>query len=159
VAAALGNLLLASLYGLHAATGVLPLADPQNRVLRETHGFRDLAELAAGLEGRIYADRYQETAMLRFYSPGIQATQWPGLSRPSEYLRGRIAPRVDSGAIKGPFWLLNRGQAAPEIPGMRMTARRALVDCPRMPLVETDEPPCARPLHRWILYAYRPEAP
>ncbi len=117
-AAALGNLLLVSLYGLHAAIVALPLSDGQNRILRETHGFRELAGIVAGLGEPVYADRYQDTAMLRFYAPGIAASQWPGLTRPSEYLRGRIAPRVEREAITGPFWLLTRGPAAPELPGL-----------------------------------------
>jgi 4-amino-4-deoxy-L-arabinose transferase-like glycosyltransferase len=98
-AAALGNLLLVSLYGIHAATLALPLSEGQNRILRETHGFAELAATAAALDAPVYADRYQDTAMLRFYAPGIQATQWPGLTRPSEYLRGKIAPRAEPAAI------------------------------------------------------------
>lgn len=158
-AAALGNLSLVSLYGLHAATVALPLSDGQNRILRETHGFHELAEIAAGLDGPVYADRYQDTAMLRFYAPGIEATQWPGLTRPSEYSRGRIAPRVERGAIEGPFWLMTRGHPPPEVLGFRIDARRTLVDCPGVRLAETDAPACARPLHVWSLYRYRPEAP
>lgn len=159
VAAAVGNLLLVSLYGLHAATLALPLAEGQNRILRETHGFRELAELAAGLDGPVYADRYQDTAMLRFYAPGIQATQWPGLTRPSEYLRGWIAPRVGPEAIEDPFWLITRGRSAPEIRGLRIDTRRTLVDCPGQRLEQTDELSCPRPLHVWSLYRYRSDAP
>jgi 4-amino-4-deoxy-L-arabinose transferase-like glycosyltransferase len=159
VALALGNLVLVSLYGLHAATAAFPLPEGQNRILRETHGFRELAELAAGLDGPVYADRYQDTAMLRFYAPGIQATQWPGLTRPSEYLRGRIAPQVGPDAIQGPFWLITRGRSAPELTGLGIHARRTLVDCPGKELVETDELPCAKPLHVWSLYRYLRDAP
>lgn len=159
VAAALGNLLLVSLYGLHAATGVLPLSDDQNRVLRETHGFRELAAIAADLNGPVYAARYQDTAMVRFYRPGTEATQWPGLSRPSEYLRGRIAPRIEPDELREPFWLLTRGRQAPEIVGFRVAARRILVDCPGRPLTETEGAPCARPLHVWGLYEFQPELP
>ncbi|MGE5154606.1 MAG: glycosyltransferase family 39 protein [Bdellovibrio bacteriovorus] len=158
-AAALGNLLLVSLYGIHAATRALPLPEGQNRILRETHGFAELAAAVAGLDAPVYADRYQDTAMLRFYAPGITATQWPGLTRPSEYLRGKIAPRVGPTAPEGPFWLITRGRPAPEIPGAAMDARRILVDCPGEPLAEGAEPPCARPLHVWSLYHYRTDGP
>lgn len=159
VAAALGNLLLVSLYGIHAATVVLPLTEGQNRILRETHGFRDLAGIAAGLDGPVYLDRYQDTAMLRFYAPGIDATQWPGLARPSEYLRGRIAPRADPETAQGPFWLITRGRPAPSLPGLEIDGRRTLVDCPGNRLVEGDEAPCAKPLHVWALYRLRPKSP
>jgi hypothetical protein len=78
-----------------ACTLALPLMDAHQRFLRETHGLRDLAEPSARLDGPIDGDRYQDVAMPRFYQPAISATQWPGLSRPSEYLRGRIAPKID----------------------------------------------------------------
>lgn len=155
-AAVAGNLLLVSLYAVHGATGALPLPDSQNRILRETHGFRGLAELATGLDAPVYADRYQDTAMLRFYSRELGASQWPGLTRPSEYLRGRIAPRIDPGSTSGPFWLVTRRGAAPAIPGFSPDRQRTLHDCAGLALSETPAPPCARPLHTWFLYRYEP---
>lgn len=153
--AALANLALATLYAVHAATAVLPLPDSQNRILRETHGFAELAEIAASLDAPVHADRYQLTAMLRFHRPDLTATsQWPGLTRPSEYLRGRIAPRIDPATVETPFWLLTRLGAPPEIPGFSVTTERHLFDCPGQPLSERAEPPCRRPLHRWSLYRY-----
>lgn len=159
LAAGLGNLFLVSLYGIHAATLALPLSDAQNRVLRETHGFRELAEITMSLDAPVYADRYQDTAMLRFYAPGIGAAQWPTLGRPSEYLRGRIAPRVAPQAIHGPFWLLSRGQRSPEVPGFRVTTHRMLADCPGQPLAESDMRRCGKPLHFWSLARYQPQSP
>nr|WP_245232367.1 glycosyltransferase family 39 protein [Thiorhodococcus minor] len=151
------NLLLVSLYAFHAATDALPLPDSQNRILRETHGFEALARIAAGLDAPVYADRYQTTAMLRFYQPDLETSQWPGLTRPSEYLRGRIAPRVAPKAVTTPFWLVTRFGAPPEIPGFLPQRQRLLFDCPRAPLTEGAEPPCRRPLHSWRLYLYLPE--
>ena len=40
-----------------------------------------------------------------------------------------------------------------------MTARRTLMDCPGLPLAETEEAPCRRPLHLWSLLAYKAQAP
>ncbi|WP_246172944.1 glycosyltransferase family 39 protein [Thermochromatium tepidum] len=154
--AALTNLGLASLYALHAATVALPLPDGWNRILRETHGFAELAEIAARLDAPVQADRYQLTAMLRFYRPSELAatSQWPGLTRPSEYLRGRIAPRIDPTTVMAPFWLLTRSSGPPELPGFRVTTERHLFDCPGRPLIEGDESACRRPLQRWSLYRY-----
>jgi len=157
--AAFGNLLLVSLYGIHAATLAMPLPDALNRALRETRGFREVAEIAQSLDAPVYATRYQDTAMLRFYAPGIGATQWPALGRPSEYLRGRIAPRVAPEAIHGPFWLLSRGRRPPELPGFGVTGHRTLVDCPGQPLVDSDTPLCAKPLHFWSLTRYQAKSP
>ncbi len=156
MAAAAGNLLLVSLYAFHAATSALPLPDRQNRILRETHGFAELAQIVAELEAPVYADRYQTTAMLRFHQPDLETSQWPGLTRPSEYLRGRIAPRVDPAAIQGAFWLVTRFGAPPPIAGFAVDAQRTLFDCPAARLAETPHPPCRHPLHRWQLYHYVP---
>jgi hypothetical protein len=154
--AALANLALVTLYVIHAANAALPLPDnSQNRLLRETHGFAELAEIAAGLDAPVHADRYQLTAMVRFHRPDLAATsQWPGLARPSEYLRGQIAPRIDPEAVTTTFWLLTRSGTPPEIQGFSVTADRRLFDCPGRPLSEDAEPPCRRPLHRWSLYRY-----
>jgi len=153
--AALANLALVTLYAIHAATAALPLPDSQNRLLRETHGFAELAEIAAGLDAPVHADRYQLTAMLRFHRPDLTATsQWPGLTRPSEYLRGQIAPRIDPPTVTAPFWLLTRAGAPPDIQGFHVSTERHLFDCPGRPLSEGTEPPCRRPLHRWSLYRY-----
>jgi 4-amino-4-deoxy-L-arabinose transferase-like glycosyltransferase len=158
-AAAGVNLLLATLYGVQGATGALPLPEGQNRIVRETQGFRELAAVAGRLDAPVYADRYQWVAMLRFYNPGLGATQWPGIARPSEYLLGRIAPRVEPASVDGPFWLLASRAQAPEIPGFAPGERRTLRLCPGRPLVEGDEPGCARPLAHWHLIRYRPARP
>ena len=88
LATAGANVLLVSLYLLHARTGILPLPDNQQRILHETHGFQALAREVEGLSGPVFADRYQLVAMTRFYAPGLEITQWPGLFRASEYVRG-----------------------------------------------------------------------
>jgi hypothetical protein len=158
IVASLGNLLLLSLYAVHAATAALPLGDSQNRVLRETHGFRELAEIVGTLDEPVYADRYQTTAMLRFYAPSLDTTtQWPGLTRPSEYLRGQIALRLDPQAVDSPFWLVSGFGAPPVIAGFRSDTHRRLFDCAGQPLSEAAEAPCSRPLHTWNLYRYIPE--
>ena len=157
--AAGANLLLASLYVYHGATAGLPLPDSQNRILRETHGFEALAAEAARLPGPVFADRYQTVAILNFYQPGLGATQWPGITRPSEYLRGRIARGVSAQEIgrAGGFWLITRHARAPELEGYAGAKARELVDCAGMPLQEAAaELPCAKPLHVWRIYRYLP---
>ncbi len=160
--AALFNLLLVSMYVFHARTGLLPLPDKQQRILYETHGFEALAGEVANLPGPLFADRYQLVAMTRFYAPGLEIGQWPGLFRPSEYLRGRLRPDVDPAAVAraGGFWLLSRDPYRPGIPGFSIEGQRLLYDCLREGLREAlpDRPaPCAAPLHRWWLVRYVPD--
>lgn len=156
LAAVAANLLLVSLYAIHAATGALPLPDSQNRILRETHGFAELAQTVGELAPPIYADRYQTTAMLRFYRPDLGTSQWPGLTRPSEYLRGQIAPRITPETVTHPFWLVSRSGAPPAITGFSAETQRTLFDCVGAPLQDTLTAPCRRPLHVWHLYRYVP---
>jgi hypothetical protein len=162
-AAAAGNALLVSLYALHAATATLPLGRSADRILHETHGYRELAERAAALDAPVFADGYQTAAMLRFYQPGLAATQWPGVSRPSEYLRGVIAAPIGPDQIRtaGSFWLVGRQSSLPSITGFTPQTPRVLIDCKGMPLTEValgsrleTEPPCPHPLHRWQLVRY-----
>ncbi|AGA89203.1 hypothetical protein Thimo_0333 [Thioflavicoccus mobilis 8321] len=155
LAAAAVNLLLATLYAVHGATGAPPLPAGQERILRETHGFRALAAAVAGLDGPIFADRYQTTAMLRFYAPGLPIGQWPGLTRPSEYLRGHLAvPGPAEIERAGGLWLISRGRA-PALPGLTLTTTRTLWDCLGDTLLASPQSPCERPLHVWRLVHYR----
>lgn len=161
--AALINLLLVSVYVFHARTGLLPLPDKQQRILYETHGFAALAEEVSDLPGPLFADRYQLVAMMRFHAPGLEIGQWPGLFRPSEYLRGRLRPIVDPAAVAraGGFWLLSRDPYRPAIPGFQIERQRLLYDCLREGLREAVTErlePCAAPLHRWWLVRYVPES-
>ncbi len=160
--AAGANVFLVSLYLLHARTGILPLPDNQQRILHETHGFQALARELEGLSGPVFADRYQLVAMTRFYAPGLEITQWPGLFRASEYVRGQLVPPVDREAIAraGGWWLLSRNPPRPVIPGFRLDRQRLLYDCLREGLLEatTGQPdPCTEPIHRWWLLHYVPD--
>ncbi|WP_295393417.1 glycosyltransferase family 39 protein [uncultured Thiodictyon sp.] len=154
IGAAALNLLLVSLLVWHAATAALPLPDSANRILRETHGFRELAAIAKGLDLPVYADRYQLIAQLRFYQPSLPTGQWPGLARPSEYLVGQLAPRVIPQTQAGPFWIVTQRQTLPELQGFKNTRQRTFYDCASAPLAETTVAPCADPLHEWHFYQY-----
>jgi len=159
IATAGGNLLLVSLYVLHGSTGILSLPDSYNRILRETHGYSELAQSVETLPGPLFSDRYQIVAMTRFYTPHRQITQWPGISRPSEYLRDTIAPTVTRERIEqaGDFWYLGRRVLPMEIPGFTLRSQNSLYYCMKDGLAEvpTDGPrPCSEPLHHWWLSAY-----
>ncbi|MBK1695070.1 glycosyltransferase [Chromatium weissei] len=154
IGAAVANVLLVTVYAVHAATGALPLPNTLNRILRETHGFAELAELVDTLNAPVFADRYQTTALLRFYQPARAISQWPELSRPSEYLRGEIAPRVEPATLQQPFWLVTRRAIPPALTGFVCTTERRVFDCALLPVQETTLAPCPRPLHVWQLYRY-----
>lgn len=159
LAAGVGNLLLASLYVVHGATGALPLPDSQQRILRETHGYRQLAKRAELLPGALFGDRYQIAAMIRFYAPSLEIGQWPGITRPSEYLRRSISlpPTLEQMEREGGFWLVSRRWVPPQIPGFRLLSHSVLFDCMNGSLVEVPADaadPCRNSLHRWGLFHY-----
>jgi hypothetical protein len=165
LAAAAANLLLVSLYGLHAATGMLPLPNAAERIMRETHGYEALADYAAGLAGPVFADRYPFAAMLNFHRPDLGVAQWPGIARPSEYGRGHIAPipTLDSLRASG-FWLLAHKFSAPRIPGFADVETLSVFDCKGQPLqvvpgrASWAAAHCDKPLHGWRLYHYQAAA-
>ncbi len=154
LAASVANALLLSLYVLYAADSSALPGNPPPRLLRETHGF---AELAATLPpAPLFADRYQIAAMVNFYRPALQVGQWPGITRPSEYLRGTLTPSADS-LHNDHFWLITYKSTAPSIKGFQVAEQQTLVDCRRQPLqpwAEGAPPPCEQPLHVFRLYHY-----
>ncbi len=163
--AATGNLVLVSLYVLHAVTAFPPLPDSAGRVLRESSGFEALADYAARLPEPVVADRYQFAAMLNFYHPQLAVSQWPGITRPSEYGRGKIAPLPDPQALRqSGFWLLARKFSAPEITGFEAVEIRSLFSCPDGHFSAIDGTAaweaggCDDPANVWRLYRYRSEA-
>ena len=165
--AAVTNLLLLSLYAFHAATELLPLPhSAERRIMRETRGYADLADHAASLPGPVFADRYPFAAMLNFYRPELAAPQWPGITRPSEYGRGRIAPIPSIATLRGSgFWLVAYKFSPPAIPGFKAVATQSLFTCPQRPLkvVERaagwDAAGCEHPYQAWRIYRYKAEYP
>jgi 4-amino-4-deoxy-L-arabinose transferase-like glycosyltransferase len=156
------NLLLVSLYALHAATALLPLPHAAERIMRETHGYDALTAHVATLPGPYFADRYPFAAMLNFHRPGLEVAQWPGITRPSEYERGQIAPIPSLGELEqSGFWLVSRKFTPPTIPGFVAVETQMLFDCAGEPLriVQGDagfeHSPCGDQWqHVWRIYRY-----
>jgi hypothetical protein len=166
LAAAAGNLILISLYVSYAVTAFPPLPDAAGRVLRESHGFAELADYTARLPEPVIADRYQFAAMLNFYQPQLAVSQWPGITRPSEYGRGRIAPLPNPQALRQTgFWLLTGKFSPPEITGFDAVETRSLYRCPdgRFTVIDGaatwDAGGCDEPINGWRLYRYRVNGP
>lgn len=160
------NLTLASLYVANTATGLPPLPDAAERALRESRGFEPLAAYAADLRAPVIADRYQFAAMLNFYQPQLEVTQWPGITRPSEYERGRITPLPDPRRLRETgFWLLAHKFSPPTIAGFEAVETRSAYGCPdgRFSVVDGaagwEAGGCDDPANIWRLYRYLPTGP
>ncbi len=159
--AAAGNLLLVSLYAFHAATALLPLPGAAQRILHESYGYPALAEYAETLPEPIFADRYAFAAMLNFYAPDLAVPQWPNISRPSEYSRGRLVTPPPLAKLQDTgFWLVAYKFSPPMIPGFRAAETRSLFQCRGQPLQVVQggavwsAAECEHPVQGWRLYRY-----
>jgi len=144
----------------------LPLPQTIASVLRETNGYPALAAHLDTLDpAHLFADRYQTVAMLNFYGAGVPVSQWPGLTRPSEYGLGKIQPIPPLVALrKTGFTLVVWKYAQPDIPGFRRVHAETLFDCRGLPLHRVpgiawpEASPCGDDwLHVWRVLRYEAE--
>jgi 4-amino-4-deoxy-L-arabinose transferase-like glycosyltransferase len=146
-------------------------AHARDRLVRETQGYPELAELlATRLQGRpVFGDTHQLIAELNFHAPHLAVRQWPGVTRPSEYLRRAEWNRdtIESLQSAGEFWLVIDGLIPPRLPGFRPAQAFVAYFCLGQGLVAIDAfstaefaPPCpGRTVHRWLAVRYAPEPP
>src|SRR5262249_55219102 len=110
----------AVLLGL-AAYARAPFASrAEDRVVREMQGYRELAAvLDARLQGPVFGDHHQLVAELNFHAPRLGVQQWPGVSRPSEYVRREewSPDTVESLSAAGGLWLCAERPMPPRLPG------------------------------------------
>jgi hypothetical protein len=141
------------------------IAPTPGRVHHETHGWRELANHVAQLEGPIFTGWEQATSMIRFYRPDLTVVQWPGINQPSEFVRRREwnpYSRADLEA-RGSFWLVIGGPSPPRLLGFEPVEITELRDCLSEGLVVTEvsttqpfDPPCPDgTVHIWYLVRYR----
>jgi 4-amino-4-deoxy-L-arabinose transferase-like glycosyltransferase len=143
-------------------------AAAENRVLSETRGYRELAAWLEGIKGPIFADRHQLIAELNYHAPRLAVRQWPGISRPSEYLRRPewTAETAESVRAAGRFWLVAFKPIPPHLPGFQPVEAFAAHECQGTGLVmirvfstATFEQPCpGHTVHQWIVVRYEPAA-
>ena len=143
-------------------------AGARNRVVREMQGFQELAARLGALHGPIFADRYQLVAELNFHAPQLDVRQWPGIRRPSEYLRRAewTPDTVASLAAAGGLWLVTGNPMPPRLPGFHPAETFVAYYCLPQGLITADafstatfQAPCpGRSVYRWLVIRYRPPA-
>lgn len=134
-----------------------------DRILMETHGFRQLAKLPQlQEEGAFYADSFQLVSMLRYYNPALRVGQWPGITRTSEFVRNEAywSPyNLSELKEKKEFYLLTSDAIPPKIPGFLPTDLNLVQDCregylkQRSSWLDLSGKPCGV-LHQWYLVVY-----
>jgi hypothetical protein len=139
------------------------------RIVREVQGHRELAALLdARLQGPVFGDRHQLVAELNFRAPRLALQQWPGIGRPSEYVRRPEWNRhtVESLTAAGGLWLVAERPMPPRLPGFTPVNGFVAYYCLGSGLVTIDastgdefRAPCpGRTVHRWLVVRYVPEA-
>lgn len=137
-------------------------SSPHNRLLQETHGFKGLAAQVdpGGPVPRVFADTYQLTAMLRYYLPETQISQWPGLTRHSEFTRD---PMQTKGGIRelrqeAGFRLVTTKLLPPYISGFKVAAMQRVKDCLTGISVQragkSASQDCRQSPHVWYIFDY-----
>jgi len=137
----------------------------RDRLLRETHGYRQMAAHLATLPLPVLTENYQLNAMVNFYEPKIAAAQWPGLARKSEFVwrpQWQTILKADLDRSGG-FYLLTNNGLPPRLPGFTPTAMTEIADCLELGLMLTPADPSGykhpcrrRAVHQWYLIEYRP---
>jgi 4-amino-4-deoxy-L-arabinose transferase-like glycosyltransferase len=164
VLALVGNLAFSLLISWHTSFP-LHLGPPdKDRLLRETHGYKDLAAVLKELPpAPIFADTYQNVSAVAFYAPAIKIAQWPGIARTSEIQRRKAMNPWTWASVKdeGGFFLLMDNFVPPFIPGAAIDSLIELMDCPGQGVVMTKanpggiyRRPCDNRVHRWSLAYY-----
>ena len=137
----------------------LPLK--KGRALQETHGFRQLAD-ATDASLPLYAETYQITSIMTYYR-GKSVSQWPGLTRHSEWTRRRAMTSHSFADLNkiGSFQLITHRVDAPSIKGFHATNMKEIRNCyPEIVVTEAWStkrftPPCGKPLFTWYLTSYQ----
>lgn len=164
------NLALSLIVSFHTVYP-LPFTRPhKDRLLKETHGYKDFAGLLAELPpAPIFADTYQNVGELMFYQPNLKIQQWPGIARTSEAAR---RPEMSYWQWKdveaeGGFFLVMDNFVPPYIPGAEIDSLTEILDCPNGQLALSKsnplglyQRPCEGRIHRWNLayYLVKPKA-
>ncbi len=164
VIAMIGNLALSLLISWHTAFPLRFTAPEKDRLLRETHGYKDLAAVLEELPpAPMFADTYQNVSAVTFYAPSLKIQQWPGIARTSEIQRRKAMNPWQWQNVKeeGGFFLLLDNFVPPFIPGATIDSLTEVMDCPGRGVILTKanlgglyERPCNDRVHRWSLAYY-----
>lgn len=125
-----------------------------DRALKETHGYKELADYIKTQQIPVFAESYQMVSMLRWY--GLEEVyQWPHLTRPSYYV---FHPEQMKKAFKAyhkssQFLLLYPQAITFDIEGFDVKEVTKLVDCKegfyQITSEDLSKHPSCQPIHIW----------
>lgn len=165
-AGVLGNAAIILLLAAHTHYPLLPIRPHKDRLLKETHGYRQLAESLAALNAPVFAETYQLAAMSRFWRPQLAVRQWPGITRYSELVANPDWADLSFGELRqeAAFYVLLQRPEIPRLPGFIPTELVAWRNCRDQGLQKIDAGQalevnrrCLGLIHDWYLARYIPE--
>jgi len=106
VCLSLANLFFISLAVIHGHMQFPIIQPDDDRILQETNGYKELALYITDKKKPVFADTYQITSMVNFYSKDKRINQWPGITRYSNFTL-TIAENIDQKWESG-FTLITR---------------------------------------------------
>jgi len=158
------NLCVTLLLTLHHHVPILSTKPHKDRLLKESHGYQQLAIYLQHLSAPVLIDTYQNSSQMAFYAPSLKIQQWPGVARTSELIRNeKMNPwRWEDLQKAGAFYLLTDNFIPPHIPGARIYELSEILDCVddglKITLSQADGiyfRPCLKRVHRWSLAYYK----
>jgi 4-amino-4-deoxy-L-arabinose transferase-like glycosyltransferase len=158
------NLVITLLLTLHNHQPLPGTQPHKDRLLKETHGYKELSAFLQTLPAPVLVDTYQNVSQLSFYAPDLKVQQWPGVARTSELIRREAMNpwRWEELQKRGEFYLLMDNFVPERIPGAELVELTEVLDCYDGGLKTTvafSSPsytrPCQKRVHRWSLGRYR----
>lgn len=163
---------ISGVFGLHLAlalglvvTAMFPSMAPyarSNRIVTEAAGYDALVRLLKSQRSSpvLAVDSYQLKSALAARLPEVLTSQWPGITRPSEYTRGAPDDLLANQRLllQSHFYLLTFEDIPPELPGYQAKAIEGIRSCPdgRIDFYGVSKPvlPCEKGLRDWWLVSY-----
>ncbi|MBF0440915.1 MAG: glycosyltransferase family 39 protein [Oligoflexales bacterium] len=162
--AAIINLIFTSAVIAYSNNPIMFSNKPNKRIISETYGYDDLGRLLEGISSKpLFGDSYQIVSMLRFYAPDLKISQWPGITRHSEFTRRGEFTVHDLSSLReaGSFSIILSNPVPPKFYEYEIKNLSEIRECLGMaPTMETAfsnhryDPLCKKPLQKWYLAEY-----
>ena len=155
-------LIFAAHYARSPGMGVKAKFD---RILKETYGYEKLSQFEKLQTKALYADTYQLVSMLNYYNPQLDVAQWPGYTRPSEFVQSETFWNkfsLESLKNQKGFHVISHEKIPRVIDGFKAIDFSRIRDCKEGQLEVTNysqdvEATHCTKVHTWYLAEYVPK--
>lgn len=153
------NIVLLCIYCAHSLSPFLPITPIKDRILKETHGYQELAQTiqTKGDAGLVFTDTYQLASMIRAHAPSLKTLQWPGLSRNSQYLDANwwnyTQDEINRHSL---LKFVTSSTKVPRLAYRKLQNKAVVFDCANKPELiwsnDPEVPESCQLIHRWYYH-------